>query len=347
MKILLILCFACLFLSGHLMGLSEEELGKIQTVLKEGSLEEKEEVAGDVYTHPEKYDPDLWLDAGLYFISDREFEKGAVLCIGAVIRTEIDVRLQGERNFQAVPGSMQSIINTYVYDLNLTKEEMESWIKAGRKAISDFPIWNEKIPLDHTLATPLTKEEKTKVIARIYKEIKFILANRRYIPTEDDAFLAREQDCWFFEPKTQLFKLHNVLSFIVPDGLIVDIDNFGKYSGDFYKKEGNREHLSISYRVPIESIESWYKNAVKIEKEGFQESKHKVTEAMVTSTIKAYHETYFDEPLLVHKYTFIIPQKGECVMQVQCCKESEKEWLEIIKVLFHSMAILPAQKDSK
>lgn len=344
-------CFILSILSvlffNNLYSYTDEQLEKIGRMFRDDSCENKQKMAIDVFLHPKKYNPDIWYAAGLELLRQKDFEKAAVLCVGAIYGTCIHGRLIADR---AVPQAVWAIaisINLTIEDLNLTDAEYQQWVRQKSLALENFKVWNHQIPLNQSLKSPLTQDQKNRVIVRTYKEIEEKLKGHPYYPEPEDAVLADMADTYFFHPKTRVFHINSddlKLSCVIPKELNVNINDIGKYDGVFNIEGGHLYFSNFKLMTPadFEKESNLDYLAEAVEEKNYKCSKEEGMQFTIKKALIGYHRHYWcqfnDDPIEVkHTYALFIDGKYRCYFQLDCNRETEDRCLQLVHSLITSI----------
>ncbi len=205
--------------------------------------DKKKELLEKVYTNPGYYSPDVLLGSGLGYVYLKDFEKGAVLYMGALGRMEIDERLVDDHT-GTQDGLVYEMLFQYVHHAilacGLTDEEKQAWLKAKRMALGNFENWNKAFPRDYRSfeeweeqESAFNEAEKAVVISRFCREIS---SDRVPEVLRGEDFLVDETDDFFFNSQDRIYYVNDgssSLSFAVPVHITPILGRYGEYEGLF------------------------------------------------------------------------------------------------------------------
>ncbi|NGX52967.1 MAG: hypothetical protein KR126chlam5_01274 [Candidatus Anoxychlamydiales bacterium] len=331
-------------------------------------IEKKAKAAEQVFFNPGSFHPAALLAAGVYFLYQKDFEKGALLSIGAILRTEIDIRISRDVSLGGVPSIFLKTVEKIIReDYHFTVIELNAWQSAKVAAINNFEVWDRNTPRDYdqTWVLPhsinafnpdmfdesepsLEERDKKIIIDRFYREL-------RNETSEEDDFFACREDEYYFDRKTRIFFLNeSPLSFFVPDNIEPQLDSFGEYATVFKLHNNEYIHIDDGWSSLPQSLEKDYQMACSndsayesatnesYESDTYEKSETTYEKCIVGNNIEAYKERYIhkdrdpystaERSCIDIKIHFV---KGHYCFNFyfSCSEENEKESLENMELL--------------
>lgn len=243
MRIVIYLLFALSLLTSYRQGNASDQMPTAQE-------------ATHIYAYPAQYTPEDWLGAAIFYVYKKDFKKAAELCVWAVARTGIDVRLIRAPDLQDMPSCFMEIVFDHMEDAGWSQDDFQAFLAEKKAALATFPEWDKKHPRSYPLARddrlpPLTKKQEEQIVQRIYREISSV-GDDGLIPIEGDDFAAEKDDRAFFEKTTRAYFLHgdgDSLTFRVPTSIIPLLGEFGKYNGKFMITAKGRIFIGTSWSL--------------------------------------------------------------------------------------------------
>ena len=323
-------------------------------------IEKKAKAAEQVFFNPGSFHPAALFAAGIYFLYQKDFEKGARLSIGAILRTEIDIRISRDVSLGSVPSIFLETVEKIIReDYHFTAIELNAWQAAKEAALNNFETWDRNTPRDYdqTWVLPhsinafnpdmfdesqpsLDETDKKRIIDRFYREL-------RNETSEDDDFSACKDDEYYFDRKTRVFFLNeSPLSFFVPENIEPQLDSFGKYATVFKLHNNEYIHIDDGWSSLLQSLEKDYQMACNndsaYESDTYEKSETTYEKCIVGNNIEAYKERYIhkdrdpystaERSCVDIKIHFV--KDHYCFnFYFSCSEENEKESLENMELL--------------
>lgn len=310
------------------------------------SIDPKSKAPERVFMNPGSFNPAILLEAGMHFISQKDFEKGALLSVRAIFRAEIDARISQDVSLGGVSNIYTYRVQDTILDCNLSDEELSTWEEAKQNAIDSFECWDRNTDRDydqtwisgHSILSDhesnLDEQDNKRIIETFYRELKGEIS-------EEDDYLASEDDEFYFDRKTRIFYHHeSKLSFFVPENIQPQLDGFGKYASVFKLTNGEYIHMDDGWSSKPQSLEEAYERA-KINNEAYESDNYKSSEAIfekcfVGNNIPAYKGRYSyseDESLFVETNTHFVKGPFSFNFYFSSTEENEKESMENLELL--------------
>jgi len=317
-----------------------------------GSPSEKQELAEKIYTDQGSYNPFALLYAGLHFLSLKDFEKAAPLCVAGVLRSEIDARITKDETLADVSQVALFYIGEVIQEHLTALKEKNVWIAAFIDALYEFEQWDRTTPRNYDMNwvrlhslhafvestfTPISEEEKQKIILRFYKELREEEKELRQGEEEhEDTYeeVSIEDGC-YFDPEKRLFHHQDSeLSFFVPSS-IHPSTNEGKLDGFFEMSHEGFLSLDMGWSSISMSLEKDYEDALR----RYEGDSHNV-EKLYINKIPGLKERY------------LIPLQKVCVVnafhivkgcfsfdfELWCSPENEEAHLKQLQPLLDSVS---------
>ncbi|NGX32056.1 MAG: hypothetical protein K1060chlam4_00094 [Candidatus Anoxychlamydiales bacterium] len=361
MKKIFILILCCLSIVLFANGSNESLFSKdlIADILEDQDLpiEKKAKAAEIVFFNPGSFHPAALLGAGVYFLYQKDFEKGALLSVGAILRTELDVRISRDEELGSVPSIFLQAVEKIIREKYLfTAIELNTWQAAKIAALHNFETWDRNTPRDYDptwlsgddTEGSLDEKDKKRITEGFYRSL-------RNETSEEDDFFACKEDEYYFDRKTRVFFLNeSPLSFFVPENIEPQLDSFGKYVTVFKLHNNESIHIDDGWSSLPKSLEKDYQMACSndnayesatnesYESDTYEKSETTYEKCIVGNNIEAYKERYIHkdrdpystaERLCIDiKIHFV---KGHYCFDFyfSCSEENEKESLESMELL--------------
>jgi hypothetical protein len=127
--------------------IDQKEDLKIANILRQSHYSEtlRNQLAEKIAANPGNYSPLILVQAGVYFIEKKNYEKAAVLCAGGICRCAIDVKISGDVTTGGTPVVAAIMMVNPAVD-KLKGFELEAWKKARNAAYRNFIEWDRKTP---------------------------------------------------------------------------------------------------------------------------------------------------------------------------------------------------------
>ncbi|MGD0665059.1 MAG: hypothetical protein ABSA17_04950 [Rhabdochlamydiaceae bacterium] len=299
----------------------------------------RKKISEKIAEDPGSYHPMVLLLAGLEYLKVKEYDKAAVLCAGAMLRAEIDIRLSEDRTLDGALFSFQIVLGE-TFEKYLTEtEEQQKWQTAWEIAIKNFEAWDRSTPgnYDADWIRPHSmkaftktdfkiadKNKEVKIIERFYRELKGELAEEDY----EDA--SKDDEC-FFDRTTRIFYFNGAqFSFLVPKQFVPQLDRWGKYDSSF--KLPNQASLLIekSWSAIPMSFQEDYDYQVANKKEDV------AIEERVYNGIRAYRERYMEKDSIVNAF-YIVKDNYSFNFKLYSEIENEESLLQEMEILLNSI----------
>lgn len=290
-----------------------------------------------VCSEPGYYNPCALLEAGLFLVQEKDFERAAVLIFGAMARAEIDIRWSQDKT----TGGAIGIMGMRIADAcqMLTDEERVALQKHLQNALIGFETWDQKTPrkydtnwiLLHGMGAfkddpirELDPKEKQFELERFYRELK-----GEFIP--EDAKHASREDEYFFDPANRKFYHgESRLSFTVPEEIHPVLDRFGKYCADF-NLSGGKIIVNQGWSLEPNSFEEEYQWACETA------DKSETIERCIINGMDAYKTRSYDEGGQVKNSYYLCKGQYDFDLILITTQENEVESLKLFEALINSI----------
>jgi len=305
------------------------------------SASARKKISEKIAAEPGSYNPLLLLLLGLEYLKVKDYDRAAVLCAGAILRAEIDIRLSEDRTLGGALGSFQSALGDTIEKYLKETEEQQKWQTAWEKATKNFEAWDRSTPRNydadwirpHSLKAfaknnfkIADKSKEAKTIESFYRELKGEFS-------EEDYKDASKGDEYSFDRKTRKFSFEEAkVSFLVPKQFVPQLDRWGKYDSSF--KLPNQAALLIEngWSAIPKSFQEEYDYQVAKKKENV------TIEVKVYNGIRAYRKRYMEEDSRVNAF-YMVKDNDSFNFKLYSKPENEESLLQEMEALLNSIQL--------
>ena len=296
---------------------------------------EEQEVA-EVVAAPGSYAPSALINAGMFYLEKKDFEKAATLCMGGLGRLVIDMRLDTDRTSGVLPSFYMMQISEVAK--TLSPDEREAFQSAYAAAIKNFKEWDSTTPRDYWL-----DEQHRPFYANDLDAI-------RYIPEQVYSELAGEEIVGIdgeyvdFDLKTRLFTLltesedfyESGISFTLPEGMTVGRDAYAQWANFFKCPNGAVLWLNEGEAEDDFSFEEEYNFHSSCHKDDPDVHDFSIEKCTIGDGIKAFHVRYIDKEGVNNEFHFF---KGEdsFAFELTCSEADEAALLSQLRDLLQTV----------
>ncbi len=313
----------------------------------------KRNAAKEVAARPGSYNPVVLLEAGFYFLSEKDYEIGAPLCIGALFRSEIDARNSQDQTVSDVV----DIIYGRIVDIlsELTEDELPFCCEALDRAQANFIEWDKNTPRDyddrwirlHSLHAfgestfeEISEAEKLQIIERFYREIlgEFI---------DEDYANASMEDIYYFDREKRIYYFNGAkLSFYLPETMTPSLDRFGHYTSLLFRDNKAELWLDSEWSSEPESLDFHYEHTLSCAerycKKDHFESKHQIEKCFIGNGIPAFTDRYTyqyegDLEKTVDYEIHFVDGRHSFTFSLRCREEEEARLLDEMECILRSV----------
>ncbi len=200
--------------------------------------------AESIYKSPGDFTPPVLLEAGIYFLLQKDFEKAAPLCVGALSRCDIDILISHDKTVVSTTSILKMHLDDVIEVCNFDNTQEMNWQDNFERAKKNFENWDRNTPRHYddrwihlnslkryncATFSEISDQEKYNIIQRYYRYIKDDNSSETYENLSPDGEFS-------FDPKSRIFThKKSGLSFYLPETIKPKVDFFGKeLSRSFY-----------------------------------------------------------------------------------------------------------------
>jgi hypothetical protein len=260
------------------------------------NLENRIILATKVFSSPGLFTPPVLLKAGLCFLENKDYDKAALLCIGGIFRTEIDIRISKDITLQDLPTILGQNLAEEVAELLHSEQEFQMWEMVFLNAIGNFEKWDRITPrsydknwvrlhslhaFNETRFETMSKNDQQKVIEKFYREL-------RREESEEDFANASNTDLYYFDRQNRIF-YHNEgsFSFYVPNNLKPQLDRYGKFMSLLLFPNQGELWINSGWSINQKTFEDAYKTAL-----FYKDPESTITKMEIGKHIPCYRERH-------------------------------------------------------
>ncbi len=114
------------------------------------SANKRRALATSIFEKPGSFNPRTLLDAAMFFMIEKDFEKSMVLLTGSINRCRMDLLFSNDLSLRGAPTILQNHMFELVAQLGLSQDELIQLQHESDKATENFDVWNSQHPFDYS-----------------------------------------------------------------------------------------------------------------------------------------------------------------------------------------------------